>query len=207
MIKKLNMRLRKSKQPLNGQHQYRYANVFVFVYLLCSTISHGQALNNNWEKDLSKSLEEFIKCAKSSGDKATCGATVGQSLATVYKQDAFFSPKLNRFLISNEISEIVEDSKRWKLLGFAYDQKVLDQAQQMANTNKPVIAVYRMNGSSHVVLILPGALHFSGSWGFKVPNSASFSYIDPDKSYVGKGLSYGFAKSMMKDITLYQMTY
>jgi len=192
---------------LNRTQRYMYACFFMSVCLFGSSNSHAQALNNNWEKDLAKSLDEFVKCAKSNGDKATCGATVGQSLATVYKQDAFFSQKLNRFLIPNEISEIVEDSKRWKLLGFAYDQKVLDQAQQMANTNKPVIAVYRMNGSSHVVLILPGALHFSGSWGFKVPNSASFSYIDPDKSYVGKGLSYGFAKSMMKNITLYQMTY
>jgi len=201
------MKTHQLKESISSKLNFRYANFFMVICLLWSSISHGQTLNNNWEKDLSKSLDEFVKCAKSNGDKATCGATVGQSLATVYKQDAFFSQKLNRFLVPNEISQIVEDSKRWKLLGFAYDQKVLDQAQEMANTNKPVIAVYRMNGSSHVVLILPGALHFSGSWGFKVPNSASFSYIDPDKSYVGKGLSYGFAKSMMKNITLYQMTY
>lgn len=183
------------------------ASFFIFVCLSWSIVSQGQALNGNWEKELTKSLDDFMKCAKSNSDKSTCGATVGQSLATVYKQDAFFSKKLNRFLKANEISEIVEESKRWKLMGYAYDQKVLNQAQEMANTNKPVIAVYRMNGLSHVVLILPGVLHYSGSWGNKVPNSASFSYIDPDKSYVGKGLSYGFQKSMMKNITLYEMLY
>jgi len=187
--------------------KYSCASFFVFVSLFWGSVLHAQTLNGNWEKELAKSLDDFVKCAKSSSDKASCGATVGQSLATVYKQDAFFSKKLNRFLKANEISEIVKESKRWKPMGFAYDQKVLDQAQEVANTNKPVIAVYQMNGLSHVVLILPGALHYSGSWGFKVPNSASFSYIDPDKSYVGKGLSYGFQKSMMKSITLYEMLY
>jgi len=187
--------------------KHRCTSFFIFFCLSWSIVSPGQTLNGNWEKELTKSLDDFIKCAKTSADKATCGATVGQSLATVYKQDAFFSKKLNRFLKANEISEIVEESKRWKAMGYAYDQKVLDQAQQVANGNKPVIAVYRMNGLSHVVLILPGTLHYSGSWGFKVPNSASFSHIEPDKSYVGKGLSYGFQKSMMKNITLYEMLY
>ncbi len=201
------MKQKRLKVATNLKKDYAYTSCLLLVCLLWSSISFGQTINNNWEKDLTKSLEEFIECAKSSKDKSTCGATVGQSLSTVYRQDAFFSQKLNRFLVSNEISKIVEGSDRWKLMGYAYDQKVLDQAQQVANANKPVIAVYRMNGSAHVVLILPGTIHYSGSWGFSVPNSASFSYIDPDKSYVGKGLSYGFAKSMMKDITLYKMTY
>jgi hypothetical protein len=188
-----------------NHRRYYYGLLLVFMTILSFTDSLAQGLNGNWEKDLSKSLEQFMNCTRSSADKSTCSVTVGESIATVYQTKDFYSQSLNRYLTPNEISKSIVDGNRWKLIGYAYDQKALEQAQQYANSHKAVIAVYRTAASSHVVLILPGSLHFSGSWGFNVPNSASFSHADPDKSYVGKGLSYGFAKAMMKDITLYSI--
>jgi hypothetical protein len=90
-------------------------------------------------------------------------------------------------------------------LGKAYEQAVLNSAQEMANNHRAVIAVYEGPGGEvkHIALILPGALHFSGSWGFSVPNSASFFLTAPEKSYMDKGLSYAFTKNMVKDVTLY----
>ncbi|HTE32978.1 MAG TPA: hypothetical protein VK666_21495 [Chryseolinea sp.] len=185
--------------------QMKLALLSSMLLLFLGTHSVAQGLNSNWERDLGRALEQFMDCAKTSADKAACSATVGQAVSTVYKVDDFYSQKLNRYLTPNEISKSIEQNNHWKLLGYAYDQKTLDQAQQHANSHKAVLAVYNTNGSSHVALILPGSLHFSGSWGFNVPNSASFSYVDPDKSYVGKGLSYGFAKTMMKDVVIYSL--
>jgi hypothetical protein len=174
--------------------------VILFSPFPFSTIA--QNLNAEWEKELTKSLDQFLDCAKTSADKYSC-IKIGQTVATVYHQEAFYSKDQKRYLAANEIPTFLKQNDRWTLLGPAYDQKVLDASQEFANANKPVIAVYTSSTGSHVVLILPGDLHYSGTWGCNVPNSASFAVNDPSKSYVGKGLSYGFSKSMMKSITLY----
>ncbi len=95
------------------------------------------------------------------------------------------------------------DGEKWTALGPAYNQAALEKAQQCANASQAVVALYTTSNGVHIAVILPGTLKYSGSWGFNVPNSASFFSHEPEKSYVNKGLSYGFSKSMIKDITLY----
>ena len=80
----------------------------------------------------------------------------------------------------------------------------MNTAQELANNKTAVVAVYmKSDQDGHVSIILPGQLNPSGSWGFSVPNSASFFVNDPNKSYIGKGLSYAFTKSMLKDVVLF----
>lgn len=187
-----------------------FSKIFILVtWAACGTLSSfGQSLNENWEQDLASSMTQFMNCTTTSPDKSQCSSFISESLAKVYRVNAFYSDKLKRHLKIYEISKSMIDGGSWTLLGHAYDQKALNEAQKCANASKAVIAVYTTtSGGKHIALILPGKLDYSGSWGFNVPNSASFFFDDPAKSYVGKGLSYAFAKNMIKDVALYCRKY
>lgn len=156
-----------------------------------------------WKKDLEASLQKFVECTETAGEKYECSSFIGEAMSKVYKTDAFYSKKLNRYLRINEISRSMVETG-WTQLGPAYEQNALEQAQKQANANKAVIAVYTTsNGIAHIAVILPGKLQYSGSWGFHVPNAASFVFNDSEKSFIDKGLSYAFTKSMIKDVVLY----
>lgn len=173
-----------------------------------STSSFSQSLNQNWKKDLDESFQRFVECTNSNGEKYQCSGFIGESIAKVYKTNAFFSDKHSRFLHINEITKSIFESGQWTQIGFAYDQKALNHAQEDANKSKAVIAVYMTpTGVGHIAVILPGKLQFSGSWGFNVPNAASFFFNDSEKSFVDKGLSYAFSKNMIKDVILYSRKY
>ena len=175
-----------------------------FLAIIASSLSNAQSNSQNWRKDLEGSLQKFIECTNSAGEKYECSSFIGEAMAKVYKTDAFYSQKLNRYLRINEISKSMVENGQWNQLGFAYDQEALTEAQKQANANKAVIAVYATSsGIAHIAVILPGKLQYSGSWGFHVPNAASFLFNDSEKSFVDKGLSYAFSKSMIKDVVLY----
>jgi hypothetical protein len=176
--------------------------------LLAAIKSSGQTLNTNWNNDLNKSLQEFMDCKNTGKDNQECVKYVGESLQTVYKVNDFYSPQLGRHMMINEIVEYLGDSKQWTKIGQGYEQAALAEAQSNANAKKAVIAVYmNASGAGHIALILPGDLQRSGSWGLDVPNSVSFLMMEPQRSYVGKGLSYAFAKNHLKDVVIYARKY
>ena len=111
-------------------------------------------------------------------------------------------------MVVNEISNYLKGTKSWTMLGHVYEQSTLTTAQDYANAKKAVVAVYtNASGIGHVVVITPGQLQSSGSWGLNVPSVASFLPSQPEKSFIDKGLSFAFAKSMMKDIVIYAKVY
>jgi hypothetical protein len=176
--------------------------------LTIGSASFSQSLNENWKRDLELSLDKFRQCTQTTAEKYQCSGFIGESIANVYKTKTFYSDKQNRYLHINEISRSSLETGPWTSLGRAYDQKVLEDAQKQANANRAVIAVYVTDsGIGHIAVILPGKLQFSGSWGFNVPNAASFVFNDSQKSFVDKGLSYAFSKNMIKDVILYARKY
>jgi hypothetical protein len=178
--------------------------LFTTILLTFFSTAFSQSYNENWKKDLTTALEQFMECTNGDGEKYQCTGFIGEAIAKVYKTNAFFSEKLSRYLLINEISETLIENGQWTTIGYAYDQKALDEAQNQANSHKAVIAVYTTtNGIGHIAVILPGKLQYSGSWGYNVPNAASFAINDTSKSFVDKGLSYAFAKNMIKDVVLY----
>ncbi len=89
-------------------------------------------------------------------------------------------------------------------MGHGYDQKVLLQAQKHANAGKATIAIYiNEAGIGHIAMILPGEMKPSGTWGFQVPNSASFFATTPEKSYIEKGSSYAYERPQIKGVMIY----
>lgn len=183
--------------------------VFVLIYFGFAGSLFAQSINSDWEQELANSIEGFKKCDQTFVNGVNpCGKFIGESVNTVFEVNDFYSEKLGRYLSGAEIINYLKSGNQWKLLGYAYDQKALTEAQSYANENKAVIAVY-MNEEQlgNVSLILPGKLTKSGSWGFDVPNSASFFISDQQKSYSNKGLSYAFTRSMIKTVMIYGREY
>jgi hypothetical protein len=175
--------------------------------LLLSVSAYGQSVNANWKQELKSNLDKFLLCT-SSGDKTNCTGYVGESLKVVYKVDDFYNKKAGRYMTSAEIADFLKSSGSWSSLGQSYDQQVLDRAGVLANQRKAVVAVYNNNaGIGHIVLITPGEMSPSGSWGLKVPAAASFFSVEPAKSFTDKALSFAFSKQMLKDVTLYARKY
>lgn len=173
------------------------------VMLFAFSISHGQTLSKTWKEDLAASLEGFLKCTATETDKTLCTSYIEKSIAAVYKLDALNLEASNNSAPVSGLSNA--KGNQWSIIGKAYEQGALEHAQNFANESKAVIAVYKAPGGGvkHIALILPGSLQYSCTWGFNVPNSASFFIATPEKSYIGKGLSYAFAKNMIKDVTLF----
>lgn len=179
------------------------------AFFLTLNVSSGQSINPNWKKEMNTLLEQFLSCTSASPDNNyDCSSYISESLAKIYKIGNIYNDKAKRYKLMNEIAPGIEESSQWTLIGNAYEQQTLDQAQTLANANKAVVAVYKTTeGVKHIAVVLPGELQFSGTWGFKVPNSASFVLSEPSKSYVEKGLSYAFTRSMIKDVKLYSKNY
>lgn len=190
-------------KPLDvAQLLNRWKRIIVAVILLFA-LAQAQAQNENWKADLASDLQAFISCATATNDRTQCTTFVESSITRVFKLEAPNSESTGSI-----IPVSFANNDQWSRLGKAYEQAVLNSAQEMANNHRAVVAVLEGPAGEmmHMALILPGALRFSGSWGFSVPNSASFFLTAPEKSYTEKGLSYAFTRNMVKDVTLYAWT-
>lgn len=184
-------------------------NILILVLLISSAALHAQQIQPNWEESLKSELEQFKACEQKmiNGINA-CNPFIGQTLQTVYQINDFYAPDLGRHLLVSEIFQYLKDSKQWTLLGHGYEQKALNGAQANANASKAAVAVYlNQEGLGFVSLILPGEMKISGTWGCQVPNSAAFFIENPEKSYVGKGLSYSFDRKTLKEVLLFGRNY
>lgn len=173
--------------------------IVLSVFIISMTTGTAQTISSDWESKLGVILSNFKSCMEQSENTA-CRSTIGKSIKEIYS--------INDFQNSGtalEIANSIESKGNWKNLGQAYNQEVLTQAQKLANQKKPVLAVYKGEEdlAAHVVLILPGDLEPSGSWGLQVPMVASFFTHQPEKSFVDKTLAYAFSKTMLLRIELY----
>src|SRR5688572_28687141 len=131
--------------------------------LTVSPASTAQNISPTWKQDIKKLLEKYVACTSASPtDTYACSAFISESLNKIYKINGLYSDKSKRYLQLKELAVKFEDPTQWTLLGHAYDQKVLDESQSLANANKAVVAVYKTaEGVSHVAIILPGEVQFS----------------------------------------------
>ncbi|TRX59899.1 hypothetical protein FNH22_07545 [Fulvivirga sp. M361] len=168
----------------------------------------AQKINRNWNQDLQADMSAFKDCANVSDNGLSCNQYPGKSLSTVYGLKDFYSASKKRYLSVVEISEYLKTNAKWEELGHAYEPDVLQTAQERANKNRASVAIYiNEEGEGHMVVIVPGELKPSGSWGLKVPASTSFFAKSPEKSYLTRGLSYAFPKNLIKNVFLYGRKY
>ena len=157
------------------------------------------------EKPLAKQAEriysEFLSCSQETNYR--CRTYTSELISTVYDIENL---KTSTGFMSNALlAQHIEKSEDWTLMGPAYRSEVLAKAQEMANEDKAVVAVYKdeIGQLMHVAVVLPGELTASGTWGMQVPNSVSLAVYDSDHSYLNKGLSYAFKKHMLLRVEIY----
>lgn len=175
------------------------------LFLLVVSVANGQEPNKNWRQDLKGHLQEYLACENTVANGINpCNKFLSSALTTVYKVNDFYSKELGRHMLVSEMAQYLQNSKQWTLLGRGYEQKALRQAQEYANSGKAAVAIYlNEEGIGHMAVILPGEMKPSGTWGFHVPNSASFFTTAPEKSYIDKGLSYAYERPLLKGVLLY----
>jgi hypothetical protein len=180
-------------------------------------------LQSGWEEQLTKLLtEQEQSCGQS---VVNCNIFVGRALHTLWGADDFRVAQRHpplavdqfRYLPANEIADRLPVEPHWTYLGPAADQRVLNAAQNLANSKRPVVAVWQNpqwdpsdpndNHHGHIVLIIDGELTPSGDpknpaknpmgkeWNMMVPNTASFVMDDLRASFIGGRLSGAFSKT------------
>jgi hypothetical protein len=151
------------------------------------------AAHADWAKDRLAACQE----SDPASTQNPCHQFVAEALEQVYSVTDFSNG--GEYLRPSQIAELVSESADWIEIGPGSDQQALVTAQERANEGIAVIAVSSLNAA----LILPGQLIPSGTWELEVPNSASFFPRNPQRSYVGKGLSYAWQKTDSVEIKLY----
>ena len=159
-----------------------------------------------WKADVERMLSEFLVCGGVIPENSPCNEFAAQALARVYGIHDFDKAG-DGFMLANDIANFVEFSDKWEKIGQASDQAALTAAQDAANAKQAVVAVFWNSvphSSGHVAMVLPGYLKTSGQWHLDCPNSASFLLNHPEKSYVGKMLSFAYGADMKDNVTLYK---
>lgn len=167
---------------------FRAISVWLWLFVPAAVLAQDTP---EWQADVQAMLHQFMSCQTPTDDVSPCNRFVGRALKRIYNIDDFTQAN-GEFMTANQIAGAVKTSGNWTKLGNASEQTALDQAQGYANVKKAIIAVSSGSPHGHVALILPGSQTQSGSWGLKVPNSASFFLNKPDKSYIGKPLSFAW---------------
>ena len=179
------------------------------IFLSFAILTLGQNINDNWKQNLTQSIDDFKKCDQNFVNGVNPRSKfIGEAVNNTYKVNDFYVKNLGRYMTGTEIITYLKQENQWKLVGHGYDQKALSEAQNYANENKAVVVAYLNDEQiGHVSLVLPGKLIKSGTWGYDVPNSASFFINDPQKSYLDKGLSYAFNRNMIRTLLIYVRLY
>ena len=86
-------------------------------------------------------------------------------------------------------------------MGTALSQDNLNTAVNATENGSLVLVVDTSQHYGHVVIVQPGKLTQSSSWGLKMPSVISLSNYKPAKSFYDKALSYAFKKS--NDLEIY----
>lgn len=138
-----------------------------------------------------------------------CNIFIGLAAQDIFNVNDFSdnnSP--SGFSSANDIVDrlFTDLSDKWTLIGTCVNQDVLTTAQDDANNNLFVIAVWKNpnpgpSGHGHIAIVLPGKLE-SGWSGKMVPNAANFSQ-DPGLNFVCKRLSGAFKIEKIKDVFVF----
>ena len=184
-------------------------HLITILVMLYGVGTQAQGVNRNWDRRLEEAVSQFKACENTTvAGVNSCNDFIGETLKTIYRVNDFYSVANGRYMLVSEIYAYLQNSKRWTLLGKAYEQEALSSAQKLANEKKAVVAIY-LNESNvgQLAYILPGGLQPSGTWGFQVPNSAAYFMDEPANSYTNKGLSYSFPRNAIQSVLLYARAY
>lgn len=166
-------------------------------------------INQRLESRLVETFDCFGKNASRQSTIAAveCEDFVAGSIQREWSLDHFWLEDESRFMTVREIGAwlpIEGSLSGWEFLGSANEAGVQEKAAERAATGQPVVAVNN-NGRTpgKVALVLPGALHNSGTYGIPVTRIAQTGARGAASSFVGCAFSYGFGRKKAPETLIY----
>jgi hypothetical protein len=174
--------------------------IFMVAVFVCLLAANGAVVagNTTWDRNAAW-LEEQINHCASGNDEDACRYFPARALARLFGLAEFCSG--GNCMNAAEIATKVAAGGEWSLLGPATDQKILNQAQDMAIGGLAVIAVRVWDDMGLVAIVMPGKLFPSQTWKHEVPIATGARVDKPSASTYGKGLNFLFADP--SKVTLY----
>ena len=153
---------------------------------------------NNSEID--RAISNFKNCKAGSTKRSDCRNSLTRFISEKYNLNDF-KDEDGEYYIYDSIQPIVKRSSNWRRVGTALSQDNINTAVSAAENGSLVLVIDTSQHYGHVVIVQPGELTQSSSWGLKMPPVISLSNYKPSKSFYSKALSYAFKKS--NDLEIY----
>jgi len=146
-------------------------------------------------QEASSYVTRFITCKSTATKRSHCRNTITEAISTIYNVNDFKNPKGN-FKIYDSIHPIIKRSKKWMNIGAATTQSNINKAIEHVNNGKLALIIDTAESYGHVVVVQPGKVTKSGSWGLKLPNVLSLLSYKPEKSFQNKSLAHAIKKNV-----------
>lgn len=139
-------------------------------------------------------VQSFIECKSAATERSHCRNEITRLISETHNLEEFKDSEQN-YVIYDSIQPIVERSDKWKNIGIATNQEVLNKAIEHANNGGAALIIDTSETYGHVVMLKPGEAYPSGSWNMELPNVMSLFNAKPENSFYDKSLSFAFKKS------------
>ncbi len=157
------------------------------------TLSLSDTLENKGKITMQEILEAFRYCKETAENPLQCKYFISKAIDDYFGVKDFM--KNGTYADFEDILFIIKSNTKWKSLGMANSQNALDEAQNIANNGKPVLAIHTNSKLGHVVIIMPGKLEKALSWGnLNCPQVASFFMMQDYESFVDKSIAFAWSK-------------
>lgn len=138
-------------------------------------------------------LEEYNACVAEAESNQDCKTFTARAICEYNGIDDL--KENGQFIMYDEIYDFIKEGESWKSLGFAPDQDVMTQAQDLANQGYAVIAINTEDKHKFVVLIVKGELKKSGKWNAEVPSCAAFFPASSSlEAFINQTINYAWSK-------------
>lgn len=155
------------------------------------TLSVSDTLKNKGKITMEEILESFRYCKETAENNLQCKYFIAKAIHDYFGVSDFRLK--GNYVDFENIHPIVRSSTKWRNLGLAKSQKTLDEAQDLANKGKPVLAIHTDSKLGHVVIVMPGKLEKAMSWGgLNCPEVACFFMVQDMESFVDRSIAFAW---------------
>jgi hypothetical protein len=156
------------------------------------TLELSDTLTNQGKVTMNSILEAFTYCKETAENPLQCKYFVAKAIDDYFGVKDFMSN--GTYVDFENILFMVRSNSKWRSLGQANSQQVLDQAQALANKGKPVLAIQTNTKYGHIVIVLPGKTEKAPNWGgLSCPIVASFFMVQDHDSFVDKSMAFAWS--------------
>lgn len=190
-------------------HYFKATVMQKTLFLIAMSLFCLELTSQDRCQDILKVLDKVKNACEIASAQENCNVFVARVVKEMYGINDFENPGSGTgYYSANQIADrlFIELRDKWDNLGSCDQQQVLERAQNTANSNRCVVAVWRNpdnEGHGHVSIILPGQLKKSSSWNLMVPNAANFALGTDANNFVCDRLSGAFGSGKIKQVYIF----